>query len=126
MYWESDFNMTCPIDAGGTASIVVGEVSRETRPPAIIKDGLAFFKVGTQGEQTFGVSRGVRTKHDNSFEVTVEDASIVEITITASPSLLQPWGTHCYEVKVDGRITINEITKPLAPNREDSETEEVE
>jgi hypothetical protein len=110
MYWESNKENTCHIDAGGKATILVSGISKivdETRN--LYKNGLMLYKMGTSGEQVFGArslekrlnfiqTYGIKVPEDDKYIYI--NKCIVEIEITSSPPLSEPFGSKRYQLEV--------------------------
>ncbi len=111
MYWEGvRGTSTYHIDgAGGTASILVGEIAEETIlrdvKTAIYKGELQLFRMGTSGEQTFPshthreIPRMINGKE--GIEITQEDKATLEVTITSSPQLKKSFNSQQYFLEID-------------------------
>ena len=106
MYWES-VGGKCHINADGSASILVGEISQIDRlHQGILAGGLALFKMGTSGEQVFG-AQTMQTKpgesDEETIEYTLEDKCVIEVELTSTPPLVEPFGKRQYALEIDHR-----------------------
>lgn len=107
MYWES-VGRECHINADDSASILVGEISQKNRlQQGILAGGLALFKMGMSGEQVFGAQK-MQTKskeYDGEIrtEYTFEDKCVIEVELTSTPTLVEPFGKRQYALEIDHR-----------------------
>ena len=125
MNWESVNDISCHIDGnGGTASIVVGKEAKESRlggdaDTAIFKGSLILSKMGESGVEEFPVISG-KIRHVTGVkeysEHTYVERCIVQVTITATPTLKKKWGTRKYLCEIEkGQIKLCE-TELSDPN----------
>jgi hypothetical protein len=127
MYWESMTGVSNHIDGdGGTGSIVVAEKSQakvyvsDAVEKSYSKGDLVLFKAGEDGMERFpvfsGKSRRIVEGEDERTVYTYVERCIVEVAITATPSLRKKWGTNRYlcEIK-DGELKLCE-TDLLVPD----------
>ena len=108
MYWEAVPNVRCHIDAGGTASILVGERSTRTQTSTNIYEGdLVLFKMGSSGEQVFAAQTWVEIppqilEGKDAIAHELRPVCTVEITITSTPTLSNPFSKRHFELEVYG------------------------
>lgn len=140
MYWEPISAANCLIDGdGGVASILVagraklGHLDRTAIDrdgdfsTSFLKGDLLLFKIGTRGIESFPAFSGICSKEiRDGREITsgtIADRCIVEVTITATPTLKKKWGTHKYLCEIEnGQLKLCE-TELSVPHQVTYETE---
>ena len=125
MYWESVSDVSCHIDGGGgVASILVGRRARSNyidklalqegdTSRSYLKGDLLLLKMGAKGPDSFAAfSQATWKEVRDGKEVNVytnADRCILEVTITATPTLRKKWGTRKYLCEIeDGQIKLYE------------------
>ena len=111
MCWQAVPNDTqCHIDNGGMEPILVAEISPNTVETnniltTVLKGGIALYKMG---EQRIGVSTSETVekrklnKRYPTMVTTLEDKCVIEVTLTATASLLKPFARR-YSVEIDSK-----------------------
>ena len=139
MYWESVHAAHCHIDGGGgVASILVAgrakldhidklALEQGDTSKSYLKGDLLLFKLGTRGVESFpAFSQATWKKLKDGKEIDVytnADRCIVEVTITATPTLKKKWGTRKYLCEIEnGQIRLYE-TELSVPHKVMGETE---
>ncbi len=130
MYWEGNGDK-CQINGGGgVASILVAEKAKKAvlrdAESSIYEGGLALFKMGTSGEQTFPVhtiiEKPVIVDDKEGIEIVREAKCILEITITSDPPLLEEFGTHRYALEIKSENRDELLFVKLSDDNEGSKT----
>jgi len=115
MCWEPYPVTPRHIDKTETATILVAEKAKQTlnadwAEKAVFKDGIALFKSVGGKQEVFGASTMVQVQKRKLNEryptmkkaYTLEDKCVIEVTITATPSLLEPFGRR-YSLEIDDK-----------------------
>jgi len=136
MYWESNKGGTCHIDANGKESILVSGISQiDDDARNLLTNGLMLYKMGTSAEQVFGFypkDAKSQIQGDNRYPTMAErppisDDCVVEVTITASPQLAEPFDDQRFLLRIDrtnkGPIGLEQQTSELNSDKGDSQTE---
>ena len=123
MCWEPQPVTSRHIDKDGTATILVAEKARQSlnaqwAEKAVFKGGIALFKSVEGKREVFGASTMEQVQGRELYEMyptmrtayTLEDKCVIEVTLTSTPSLLEPFRRR-YAIGIGERnhLLFNEI-----------------
>lgn len=102
------------INKGETATILVAQKAKESAKTdwvekAVIRNGIELFKLENGHQGSFGASTFEHVQKRQLDEMyptmkdtyTLKDDCVIEVTITASPTLIEPFEKRRYRVKID-------------------------
>ena len=133
MCWESVPTTDCHIDGGGgTASILVAEKAKfdhrgDDFSTSFLKGDLILFKRGASGGEIFPAFSGETSKETVGGKEIISGTSIerciLEITITATPTLRNKWGTRKYLCEIENRHIKLSETELSVPHKSYSQND---
>lgn len=134
MCWEPVATPQRLIQKGETASILVGEIAKNTVKNdnvelSVFKGGLTLFRLGSSGMESIGATTCEMVEQQKlnqrypTMAVSLEDKCIIAVTLTATPQLLEPFENHTHYLVIDHehdhKLLFTQVTEPMI-DKEDS------
>lgn len=84
-----------------------------TIPLVVFSGGIELYRMGSTGEQPFNVmSKVVKASEEDPemLTATLESSCVIEVSITSTPSLTDPWPTKRYKlIEVQDKVQLTEV-----------------